>query len=234
MLLSGCGLGAATPTPATSSAPETEAVPPSSSGDLSGVLVQLKPAADDLARETKFADKDGSEKAFNEFKDLFSKNEDTIKAADPALQAHIEDVLNEVDGALKGGNFDEAARAAQELQDALGQSGSSGAGEPDALRQIQFAAGDLTREVTFRDKEGAQKAFEAFQEVFTKNEDQLRAINPEIQERIESDVNTVNEALKASDFDKASISAQDIYAAINDAIRQAASNPTPATPTAPK
>jgi hypothetical protein len=83
--------------------------------NMSSVLNDLASAANDLVRETKNADKDGAQAAYNDFHDKFAANEDAIKTQNPDAQAHIEAAMHEVRDALAAGDFTKANTSSTEL-----------------------------------------------------------------------------------------------------------------------
>ncbi|HUP27047.1 MAG TPA: hypothetical protein VM409_01325, partial [Chloroflexia bacterium] len=108
----------------------------------------------DLVRETTNKDKEGSQRAYDDFHATFAANENDIKAKDAATQATLEDRMHEVRDAITAGNFDKAADAAKELQQAVedadtklmgGQGGGAGdlptLGAGDAFLQTALALG---------------------------------------------------------------------------------------------
>ena len=85
----------------------------------------LKSTAADLQRETKNADKEGSQAAYTAFHDAFAANENDLKAKNAEAQAHIEDAMHEVRDALAAGDLAKASTAAtevvNEVNDAIGE-----------------------------------------------------------------------------------------------------------------
>ena len=102
-------LGSTTSTTTTTSA----SMPPDS--DLMPAMDKLQDAAMDVQSETKLKDKDGSQKAYNDFHTVFAANEVAIKAKNPDAQAHIEEAMHEVRDALTANDLGKAGAAADEL-----------------------------------------------------------------------------------------------------------------------
>jgi hypothetical protein len=85
------------------------------SGDMASTMNSLKAAAADVQREAKNNDKDGAQRAYDEFHTLFAANENAIKAKNAEAQEHIEAAMHEVRDAITAGDFTKAATAADEL-----------------------------------------------------------------------------------------------------------------------
>jgi hypothetical protein len=90
----------------------------SSSNDagLEGALQKLQSAAADLVRETGNKDKDGSQKAYDDYHTAFAANEAAIQAKDNATWQGLEDRMHEVRDAVSAGNLEKANEASKELQ----------------------------------------------------------------------------------------------------------------------
>jgi hypothetical protein len=93
------------------------------SGSMADAIGKLQSAAADLQRETKNADADGSQNAYNDFHTLFAANEDAIKARNHDGQAHIEAAMHEVNDAIQAKDFKKAATAADELANEVSDAG---------------------------------------------------------------------------------------------------------------
>jgi hypothetical protein len=83
------------------------------------VFGQLEAAAGDLVRETTNKDKDGSQRAYDEYHGVFAANEAAIKEKDAATQADLEERMHEVRDALAASDWDKASAASRELLDAV-------------------------------------------------------------------------------------------------------------------
>ena len=83
------------------------------------VFEELENAANDLVRETTNKDAPGSQRAYDEFHDVFAANEGAIRDKDAATQAELETVMHEVRDAVTAGDWDKAAAASRELVDAV-------------------------------------------------------------------------------------------------------------------
>jgi len=90
----------------------------SSSNDagLEGALQKLQSAAADLVRETGNKDKDGSQKAYDDYHTAFAANEALIQAKDNAIWQGLEERMHEVRDAVNAGNLEKANEASKELQ----------------------------------------------------------------------------------------------------------------------
>jgi hypothetical protein len=103
------------------------------------VFGQLEAAAGDLVRETTNKDKEGSQRAYDEYHGVFAANEAAIKEKDAATQADLEERMHEVRDALAASDWDKASAASKELLDAvqkgdakiasMASGGTSGGGE---------------------------------------------------------------------------------------------------------
>jgi LPXTG-motif cell wall-anchored protein len=103
------------------------------------IFGQLEAAAGDLVRETTNKDKDGSQRAYDEYHGVFAANETAIKEKDAATQADLEERMHEVRDALAASDWDKASAASKELLDAvqkgdakiasMSSGGTSGGGE---------------------------------------------------------------------------------------------------------
>jgi hypothetical protein len=83
------------------------------------VFGQLEAAAGDLVRETTNKDKDGSQRAYDEYHGVFAANETAIKEKDASTQADLEERMHEVRDALAASDWDKASAASKELLDAV-------------------------------------------------------------------------------------------------------------------
>ena len=94
----------------TSSSPDT---------GLEGAMQKLQSTAADLVRETTNKDKEGSQRAYDDFHEAFAANEAAIMAKDAATQAELETRMHEVRDAIAKGDLADAAQASKELQEAV-------------------------------------------------------------------------------------------------------------------
>lgn len=197
------------------------------SGALAATLGKLTTAARDLARETANKDKAGSDRAYTAYHDLFAANEDAIRAASPETWQKMEDLMREVRDALAANDLTKAGTAAAELEttinSAMGGTATTSSGGNSALasvlQKLQTAAADLVRETTNKDKEGSQRAYDAYHALFAANEDAIRAQNMEAWQRLENVMNEVRDALTAGDLTKAATAANELQTEVNDAMR---------------
>ena len=90
------------------------------------------------------------------------------------------------------------------------------------MTDLQNAANDLLNETKNGDKDGAQQAYNEFNDLFTANEAAIKAKAPDAHENIDNALDEVNDAINAGDFTKASTSAQEIVNEVNDAATQMA------------
>jgi LPXTG-motif cell wall-anchored protein len=103
----------------------------SSSGSMSGVLTSLKTAAADVQREAQNNDKDGAQRAYDEFHTLFAANENDIRAKNAEAQAHIEEAMHEVRDAIQAGDLTKAATASTELVNEVNDAANELAADAD-------------------------------------------------------------------------------------------------------
>jgi hypothetical protein len=198
------------------------------SGTMAAALSKLTAAAHDLARETANKDKAGSDRAYTAYHDLFAANEDAIRAASQDTWQKMEDLMHEVRDALAANDLSKAGEAAAELESTINNamggattnSSSGNSALASALQQMQTAAADLVRETTNKDKEGSQRAYDAYHAVFAANEDAIRAQNMEAWQHLENAMHEVRDALAAGDLSKAATAANELQTEVNDAMRE--------------
>jgi hypothetical protein len=82
-------------------------------------LSTLESQTADLVRETTNKDKEGAQRAYDDFHTTFAANEEAIKAKNANAQAEIENFMHEVRDALQAGDMEKAAEASKELQNAV-------------------------------------------------------------------------------------------------------------------
>lgn len=202
------------------------------------VMSTLLDQATELAATAKKKEADASKNAYTAFHATFAAHENDIKAKDTASQTAIEDAMNAVNDELGKGDYDGAGAAADKLVDAvkgaqskmMGSTGAStgtstaSAAAPtslnDAVKQMQSQTQDIVRETVNKDKDGSQRAYDAFHTTFAANEDAIKAKNPEAQAHIETAMHEVRDAVAAGDLKKANTASNELVNEINDATRE--------------
>lgn len=197
---------------------------------LEQALARLLDQAQELEATVKKHEADASQAAYDLYHGTFAANEDAIKAKDAATQTRLEDAMHGIRDALAAGDWSKSEVAAEALVQAVqaaqktvvGTADTSSAASPlmTAMHQLAAATGDLVRETTNKDKDGAQQAYDAFHTLFAANENDLKAKNPEAQAHIEDAMHEVRDALAAGDWTKAQAAATELQNEVNDAIRE--------------
>jgi hypothetical protein len=197
---------------------------------LEQALARLLDQAQELEATVKKHEADASQAAYDLYHGTFAANEDAIKAKDAATQTRLEDAMHGIRDALAAGDWSKSEVAAEALVQAVqaaqktvvGTADTSSAASPlmTAMHQLAAATGDLVRETTNKDKDGAQQAYDAFHTLFAANENDLKAKNPEAQAHIEDAMHEVRDTLAAGDWTKAQAAATELQNEVNDAIRE--------------
>lgn len=197
---------------------------------LEQALARLLDQAQELEATVKKHEADASQAAYDLYHGTFAANEDAIKAKDAATQTRLEDAMHGIRDALAAGDWSKSEVAAEALVQAVqaaqktvvGTADTSSAASPlmTAMHQLAAATGDLVRETTNKDNDGAQQAYDAFHTLFAANENDLKAKNPEAQAHIEDAMHEVRDALAAGDWTKAQAAATELQNEVNDAIRE--------------
>lgn len=197
---------------------------------LEQALARLLDQAQELEATVKKHEADASQAAYDLYHGTFAANEDAIKAKDAATQTRLEDAMHGIRDALAAGDWSKSEVAAEALVQAVqaaqktvvGTADTSSAASPlmTAMHQLAAATGDLVRETTNKDNDGAQQAYDAFHTLFAANENDLKAKNPEAQAHIEDAMHEVRDNLAAGDWTKAQAAATELQNEVNDAIRE--------------
>jgi uncharacterized protein with NRDE domain len=198
---------------------------------LAQAFAALLDQAQELEATVKKHEFDASQAAYDLYHGTFAANEDAIKAKDAATWQKLEDDMHGVRDAVAAGDWPKAEAAAETLVQTVkaGQSmmgGAAGTGSTassplmTAMNQLAAATGDLVRETTNKDTDGAQRAYDAFHTLFATNENDLKAKNAEAQAHIEAAMHEVRDALAAGDWPKAQAAATELQNEVNDAIRE--------------
>ena len=196
---------------------------------LAQAFAALLDQAQELEATVKKHEFDASQAAYDLYHGTFAANEDAIKAKNAATQTALEDAMHGVRDAVAAGDWPKAEAAAEALVQAVraGQSavmGSAGTTTSSplmtAMNQLAAATGDLIRETTNKDTDGAQRAYDAFHTLFATNENDLKAKNPDAQAHIETAMHEVRDAIAADDWPKAQAAATELQNEVNDAIRE--------------
>jgi hypothetical protein len=200
-------------------------------GDLTAAIGKLQAATADLVRETANKDKEGSQRAYDDFHTLFAANEEAIKDKNAEAQEHIEEAMHEVRDALAAGDFAKANTASTELQkevnDAAGEMGMTGdtgntggtldTGLEAAMQKLQTAIADLVRETSNKDKDGSQKAYNDYHDVFAANEAAIQAKDNATWQELEDLMHEVRDAVNAGDLEKANTASKELQQALSEA-----------------
>jgi hypothetical protein len=96
-----------------------------------------------VKRETTNNDKDGSQRAYDDFHTLFASIETDIKAKNPEAQEHIEAAMHEVRDSIQTGNLTEAATASQELVNEVNDA-SNELADAETEEALPTAGGSMT------------------------------------------------------------------------------------------
>ncbi|HEX9990104.1 MAG TPA: hypothetical protein VGE45_16725 [Chloroflexia bacterium] len=219
---------------------------------LNDAITKLQAEAGDLVRETTNKDKEGSQRAYDEFHETFAANEEAIKAKNAEAQEHIEEAMHEVRDGIQAGDFTKASAASNELvsevNDAArelgvssapasntGSAGNAGnAGNSNMLSVLQKLAadaGNIEHEANNGDKDGTQRAYDTFHDLFASNEAAIKAANPEAQEHLETAMHEVRDNLAAGDLKKVATASAELVTEANDAIRELGGAPDSDLPT---
>ena len=200
----------------------TKPAPPTSQSATAVANLQL--AASDVVRETSYKDKDGSQRAYDSFTQLFASTRAAIQAKGAELASKIEEESAAVGRALKRGDLAEASREAKALQKAVnsaatvitGQKAGTKQGLLAVLGQMRAAARDLNEEAKNKDAPGTQRAYQAFAKLFASSQRQLAAKDPGAVETIKTGLEKVQQAIEGKD-DTAKIQATtgDLLTAVN-------------------
>ena len=195
---------------------------------LDQVLTELLNQANELLATVKKQEVDGSQNAYNLYRATFAAYEGEIQAKSAPTQATLETAMGGIRDALQAGDWAKSEAAAEALVTAVekargdlgGGAGGPGGAAVDALAKLQPAAADLLRETTNKDKDGSQRAYDAYHALFAANEDAIRAQNTEAWQRLENAMNEVRDALAAGDLTKAAAAANELQTEVNDAMRE--------------
>jgi uncharacterized protein with NRDE domain len=196
---------------------------------LAQAFAALLDQAQELEATVKKHEFDASQAAYDLYHGTFAANEDAIKAKDAATWQKLEDDMHGVRDAVAASDWPKAEAAAETLVQTVkaGQSAIVGATTTTAssplmtaMNQLKSATDDILRETTNKDKDGAQRAYDAFHTLFATNENDLKAKNAEAQAHIEDAMHDVRDAIAAGDWPKAQAAATELQNEVNDAIRE--------------